>query len=494
MIDGLDRLLAPARRSRPNGKTLTLDARRACCRRREPATRTVFVPGPHGGLTVVHGGGNTAARDRLRRWRLDRRLAHAPRRPLLDRRRLRGRPATIAGRRRGASTRTIIGFGNATCPFADPFPGCGVGSRMQLSAAPRSRPARRRAAVHVAEPEQRRSHGADERHGPAGRPARPADEHARRARSCFAAALRAAGLQGRACRCGSPASPARGRSRASARPRWRCRAPRSTPTLDRRRRRRATRRSTLTVFGYDPTLDGGVRMGGDTIVVCNRRRSPTSRAAARGTDRSPGRTRRSSSTATPRRTASGTAAIPYDVKGYEFGPKPFDPFCKIPDGENEDDEWVFPLADPYDFAGNDVIDASGLFAGRLRAACTLPTVGFTAYGGARQRPDHRQPGRRPPRRRLGRRHDPRPARRRPHLRRLRRQRRTSSRAALTVAIDERQPARRRSTRADPGGDQTIEPVPVAGRRHARRRPRRDLRRGRRRRDRRRRPADAPTTT
>ncbi len=75
------------------------------------------------------------------------------------------------------------------------------------------------------------------------------------------------------------------------------------------------------------------------------------------------------------------------MKGYEFGPKPFDPFYRIPDQENEDDEWVFPLADPYDDAGNDIIDASGLFAPPWitcnGSGCmpALPTVGFTAYGG-----------------------------------------------------------------------------------------------------------------
>ena len=57
---------------------------------------------------------------------------------------------------------------------------------------------------------------------------------------------------------------------------------------------------------------------------------------------------------------------PFDVLGYEFGEKPFDPFSDVPDAENEDDEWVFPLASPFDFAGNDVIDASALFAVTLR--------------------------------------------------------------------------------------------------------------------------------
>ena len=120
----------------------------------------------------------------------------------------------------------------------------------------------------------------------------------------------------------------------------------------------------LTVFGYDVGLDGGVRMGGDTIKVCN---SPTSTTVRRGARRPRLAARRL------RRHLAGRRLVrrhPDDVLGYEFGPKPFDPFTRIPDGENEDDEWVFPLADPFDFAGNDVIDASGLFAGIVcNAAC-----------------------------------------------------------------------------------------------------------------------------
>ena len=71
------------------------------------------------------------------------------------------------------------------------------------------------------------------------------------------------------------------------------------------------------------------------------------------------------------------------MKGQEFGPKPFDPFYRVPESQNEDDEWLMPVADPYDFAGNDIIDASGLFAWIAcnTTSCPLPTVGFTAYGG-----------------------------------------------------------------------------------------------------------------
>ena len=58
----------------------------------------------------------------------------------------------------------------------------------------------------------------------------------------------------------------------------------------------------------------------------------------------------------------------------DFGTKPFP-------GEvgNGTPNFFFPIASPYTYAGNDVIDASALFAGL--ADDELPTVGFTAYGG-----------------------------------------------------------------------------------------------------------------
>ena len=64
--------------------------------------------------------------------------------------------------------------------------------------------------------------------------------------------------------------------------------------------------------------------------------------------------------------------------GYEFGQKPFDPFFRVPDDQNEDNEWFFGLANPFKRSGNDVIDATNLFAGVTcgAAACDLPTVGI----------------------------------------------------------------------------------------------------------------------
>src|SRR5690606_18235659 len=63
------------------------------------------------------------------------------------------------------------------------------------------------------------------------------------------------------------------------------------------------------------------------------------------------------------------------------------PFPHLPDQENEDDEWVFGLANPFKWHGHDIIDASALFddydgdgeADNLAASAV--SVGFTAYGG-----------------------------------------------------------------------------------------------------------------
>jgi hypothetical protein len=72
---------------------------------------------------------------------------------------------------------------------------------------------------------------------------------------------------------------------------------------------------------------------------------------------------------------------PHDRLGLEFGDKPFDPFPHLTDEENEDDEWIFPLANPFTYHGNDVIDASQLFAAEADAGIIASlgiTVGLTA--------------------------------------------------------------------------------------------------------------------
>lgn len=128
------------------------------------------------------------------------------------------------------------------------------------------------------------------------------------------------------------------------------------------------------VTSEDPLRAGQTRMGGDTIVLA---------PLAGGVLGGPG---------SPLVVYGDTSqdgvwysGNPGDTLGYEFGPKPFDPFYYLRDQDNEDDEWVFPLANPFQHAGNDVIDGRALFATFSpcnATTCDLPTIGFTAYGGA----------------------------------------------------------------------------------------------------------------
>ena len=53
--------------------------------------------------------------------------------------------------------------------------------------------------------------------------------------------------------------------------------------------------------------------------------------------------------------------------------------ASVPDSDNEDDEWVFPLANPFQYSGNDVIDAH-LLDWALAPGALRP-VGVTVYGG-----------------------------------------------------------------------------------------------------------------
>ncbi|MEL6550929.1 MAG: hypothetical protein AAFQ54_11870 [Pseudomonadota bacterium] len=120
----------------------------------------------------------------------------------------------------------------------------------------------------------------------------------------------------------------------------------------------------VSVSGFNPRIDGGKLVGGDHFVVTGGA-GPDSPLVIYGDTSQDG---------------NWYAGQPNNVLGYDFGEKPFDPFPNLPDGDNEDDEWVMPLANPFDFAGNDIIDASALFADR--ASTDLPSVGITAYGGA----------------------------------------------------------------------------------------------------------------
>ena len=100
-------------------------------------TKTVFVAGPHGGLTVVHGGGNMPLETSFNMVRgttsLTRQDGLAWTADGYATTFANGQPmhVQIAGE---AFTRAIAGFGDIACPYADPFPGCGVGSVMLLGA------------------------------------------------------------------------------------------------------------------------------------------------------------------------------------------------------------------------------------------------------------------------------------------------------------------------------------------------------------------------
>lgn len=121
---------------------------------------------------------------------------------------------------------------------------------------------------------------------------------------------------------------------------------------------------TVTITRIDITTDTGSEVGGDHFVISGGA-GPDSPLVIYGDTSQDG---------------SWYSGHSFDRLGQEFGEKPFDPFAHLPDGENEDNEWVFPLANPYTYAGHDIIDASQLFAGVADA--DMPSVGITAYGGA----------------------------------------------------------------------------------------------------------------
>ena len=353
-------------------------------------TRMVFWPGPHGGLTALHGGGNTALRIEFEMDSASNSVTRLDGRSWIDAGFSVGQRVQVEG---DGKTRTITGFENSTCPFPDdPFPGCGLDSRMLLSADvlgdvvdAGSNVLR---AVHVADVEPITTTAAMNITVQA--PLNPLDLPTSTltcaSLGCFGPVapngtvfqagmlVHVSGMAGpwTVVSVGASQMVLQG---AALQPTYAIvgDALVFTPIV-------------LTVSAVDASFDGGVRMGGDTIVVCNATPLDASKPC-----RGPQGTNRLAGPESPLvvygdTTQDGTwyGGRPDDTKGMEFGPKPFDPFYKIPDADNEDDEWVFPLANPFDFAGHDIIDASNLFAdvGCTAAICTLPTVGFTAYGGS----------------------------------------------------------------------------------------------------------------
>ena len=320
------------------------------------STRTVYVPGQHGGLTVVHGGGNFALE--LNDEDQPRRQSHRPpRRTLLGRRRLQDRPAHHD--RRAARHMGHRGIRRCAVLRARPVPtGC---ARRQPHAA----------------------HGSPISRSTTSLERSPSPNALKTTASglmsiATSAITRSQRLVGRltasmsARRCLSPDWPDRSRARDLSGNVMTLQSVALTPKAN----------VQLTVFGYDATLSGGTRMGGDTINVSGGA-GPDSPLVVYGDTSQDG---------------AWYSGHSYDVLGAEFGDKPFDPFTNLPDADNEDDEWVFPLADPFTWHGNDVIDASCSL--RRNSRRRAPHRRLHGLRRPRQRPDHRQPGRRPPCRRL----------------------------------------------------------------------------------------------
>ncbi|MGH3371224.1 MAG: hypothetical protein ACRDPR_14630, partial [Nocardioidaceae bacterium] len=403
-IDGAWRL----RRIENDGATLRLERGVALPTIGTPTVRTVFWAGPHGGLTVVHGGGDSQLKinfemdtdgidaDSIDADGIDADSGTVTRLDggsWIDSGLSVGQRVQVGGA--GATTWTIVDFLNSDCPFDDPFLGCGLDSTMVLeqvlsggtvSAGPIPDSTNVKRAVHVAEP------GLLEVQAPMNITVQPAS---------LSTPL---GLPTSALTCGNPNCFAvLGENGTRFEPGQQVQisgiaglftivsvtgnemvlqGAALTPsyTLDPITHLAVWQNPVLTVRVHDADIDGGTRMGGDRITVCNL--SPDAEEPCRG----PNGDERIAGPESPLVVYGDTSqdgiwygGEPDSVRGHELGPKPFDPFYRIPESENEDDEWLFPLADPYDFFGHDIIDASGLFSWSDPAA--LPSVGFTAYGG-----------------------------------------------------------------------------------------------------------------
>ncbi len=397
----------------PNGSVLRLERGLALPTITTAETRMVYWPGPHGGLTVVHGGGNSQL---LINFSLDTDGSTDGMTATVTRQDggtwigsgfSVGQRIAVGGT--GPITWTIVEIQNGTCPYADPFPGCGLDSKLVLhrtldgdTAPGTAMPDQTDDPLELPIPVKRSVHVAEagvvsttalmnitvQPTGPFGLPTSTLTCAATNP-NCFAGVgtggtvfetgmiVHVSGhpgvftvvtadpnflvLQGVALQ---PTYVIDVNSSAVDKKVF-------TPIL-------------LTVWGEDADRDGGVRIGGDRITVCNL--SPDAKEPCRGEDGTEAIAGPNSPLVVYGDTSQDAAwysGEPFSVKGQEFGPKPFDPFYRVPESQNEDDEWLMPVADPYDFAGNDIIDASGLFSWITCVAgnCLLPTVGFTAYGG-----------------------------------------------------------------------------------------------------------------
>jgi Calx-beta domain/RTX calcium-binding nonapeptide repeat (4 copies) len=470
MIDGIQGIGWRLLDISDDGKTLTL-GRGSPLPSSPSTTRTVFVPGPHGGLTMVHGGGNLPLSLAFENTLPSNTVVVGPNSVTRNdglawvddgyaQLFANGLPQHIqvGG---AAQTRTIASFGDAPCTLSDPYPGCGKGSVINFTTPePALAPAAGKTLVYVSEAKRSQQTGlmnitVGDTDGPDG-PAVPTSTLT--CPSChFITAGFIVGMQvtisgsmvvGSAILdVGLP-----GQYTVTARTETTITLANValTPTLTGLNQPGGAP-VPLTVTGYnpllhetDPTVYGtgtlGFRIGGDTITVGIAKTATVTfnhdRLTSAGVDWAAlgfaaGQTVQITGVAATRvidsisagtmifkpaadlgttTVANTTVALagslagpnsplvvygdtsqdgtwyaghPDDILGYEFGPKPFDPFTKIPDAENEDDEWIFPLANPYAYAGHDVIDGGALFAGVTctMASCNLPSVGFTVYGG-----------------------------------------------------------------------------------------------------------------
>ncbi len=365
------------------------------------STRMVFWPGPHGGLTVVHGGGNSQLKINFEMdsTGLDAdsgTLRRLDGRSWIDNGFTLGQRVQVGGA--GATTWTIVDFVNSPCPFDDPFPGCGLDSTLVLeqvlaggtvSAGPIPTATNTKRAVHVAEPGTITTTASiNVTVQPTGPLGLPTTTLTCVVAGCFGG-VGTGGTRfepGMAVYLSGVAGPftvvtvtpnALVLQGAALQPTYHIDP--NSAAAD----KKVFTPITLTVWGDDIDRDGGTRLGGDRITVCNLANTEDPCRGPDGTEQIAGPDSPLVVYGDTSQDAVWYGGEPDNVKGHEFGPKPFDPFWKIPEQENEDDEWLFPLANPYDFAGHDVIDASGLFSWITcdAVSCLLPSVGFTAYGG-----------------------------------------------------------------------------------------------------------------
>ena len=170
-IDGSWRLQAIS----ADGKTLTLSRGAVLPTIAVAETHMVYWPGPHGGLTVVHGGGNTGLRINFEMDTAANSVTRLDGLSWTEAGFVIGQKVIVGGT--NSVTRTIVGFQNADCPFDDPFPNCGQSSTMVLSGSPLPVSSDAQASYSCRGAREGSDDGSDEHHGAGDRPRRTADQH-----------------------------------------------------------------------------------------------------------------------------------------------------------------------------------------------------------------------------------------------------------------------------------------------------------------------------